>query len=36
MNTAVLDPARKIRWMEYVAGMEGKGNSYIILIGKPE
>jgi hypothetical protein len=36
MNTRVVDLTRKIGWMEYVAGMEGKGNSYTVLIGKPE
>jgi hypothetical protein len=36
MNTRVLYLTRKIGWMEYVAGMEGKGNSYTVLTGKPE
>jgi hypothetical protein len=36
MNTRVFDLARRIGWMECVAGMEGKGNSYTVFIGKPE
>jgi hypothetical protein len=36
MNTRVLELARKIRWVEYVAGMEGKGNSYNFVFGKPD